>query len=144
MRRWPAATRCATAVAAMPRSSGATAGTRQPSAGTPSTSTTGVLAERRRPRHLLVGHAREQDPVDAVVEERAELLRLEAGVALGVDDHQHHAPLPRRVLRALHDAAGERGRGDAVAHESDHAGALQPQPARDAVRACSRGRRPHG
>ena len=87
-----------------------------------------------RPGHLLVGHARDQDPVDAMVEERANLLRLEAGVALGVDDHQHHAALPRRVLRALHDAPGERGRGDAIAHESDHARALQPEPARDAVR----------
>ena len=93
----------------------------------------GRLAERGWAGNLLMRHAREQDPVDAVVEQGAQLSLLELGITLGVDHHQHDPALSRRLLRTLHDPACERRGGDAIAHQPHHPGALQAQSAREAI-----------
>ncbi len=48
---------------------------------------------------FLVGAAREQDPVDPAVGERAQVTFLEFRISTGVDDQQQGAVLARRLLR---------------------------------------------
>ena len=99
------------------------------------------VAERLGTGDLLMEHARHEDSVNAMVGERAQLPRLETGIALGVDDHEHGVALARGVLSPLHDAARERRGRDAVAREADDARALQAQSARKPIRGVTELRR---
>ena len=64
-----------------------------------------------------------QEAVGAILFDDADLAAFEVRIVAGVDRQQDVPELPRRILRAEHDASGERRGGDLVADEPEDAAA---------------------
>ena len=68
-----------------------------------------------------------------VLEHHRDHVVLDDFVALGVGHQKHVAVLPRLVLRAVDDLAGEGRRGDRIGDEADEAGSALRKGLRERV-----------